>query len=212
MRSRLAAITTMCVLQWFAATNLAEAQRQKGKMGGGAGFAWLADPDVNHGSTFAVGGFFGSRFNDNVSVEAGLYYMGSNRVFAANGVPVDQTRDIPAFRFETTRFHADGVVVFNIGRRQPFHPFVLFGGGVQRVDDKRTDFTFEITPPEPPPGTPVPEVTLDETRYVPNAIVGGGAEIYFMYNLAVRAEFRIWIPKEWEQHTHTFFFSASYYF
>jgi len=212
MQFRLTAITIVALLQLFAATNLADAQPQKGKIGGGGGFAWLSDPEVDHGSTFSLGGFFGLRFSDNFSVETGLYYMSSNRVFADTGIPVDDVPDTPAFRFETTRFHADGVVVLNIGRRQPFHPFVLFGGGVQRVDDKRTDLTFVIVPPQPPPGTPVQEVTLDETRYVPNGVVGAGAEIYFMYNLAARAEFRLWIPSEWDKRTHTFFFSASYYF
>lgn len=212
MQSRLAAVTIMAFLHLFAATKLAEAQRQKGKIGGGAGFAWLSDPEIDHGSTFALGGFAGLRFNDNFSIEAGLYYMRSNRVFADTGIPVDDVPDTPAFRYETTRFHADGVLVVNIGRRQPFHPFVLFGGGVQRADDKRTDFSFVITPPQPPPGTPVLEVTLNETRYVPNAVVGGGAEIYFMYNLAARAEFRLWLPSDWDKRTHTFFFSASYFF
>ncbi len=214
MPFRLAAIIIVVLLQLFAATDLAEAQRQKGKIGGGGGFAFLTDPDVDLGRTASFGGFFGLRFNDNVSLEGGLYFVRSNRVFNEFDVPVDETPDTPAFRFETTRFHADGVLMLNIGRRQPFHPFVLFGGGVERRDDEQTDFTFEL---DPDTGLPLPlpaelEVVLNETEYLPTAIVGGGTEIYFMYNLAARAEIRFWIPKEWDQRTFIFFFAATYYF
>ena len=211
MPSRLAAIIILALLHVFAATSIAEAQRAKGKIGGGGGFAFLTDPDIEHGSTASVGGFFGRKFNDNVSVEAGLYFVRSNRVFNAFGVPVDQNRDIPAFRFETTRFHADGVLVLNIGRRQPFHPFILFGAGLERRDDQQTDFNAEQ---DPDSGLPIliPEVVLKETRYLPTGIVGGGADIYFMYNLAARAEFRLWLPKEWDQRTFILFFAATYFF
>ncbi len=214
MPFRLAAIIIVALLQLFAATDLAEAQRHKGKIGGGGGFAFLTDPDIEHGSTASVGGFFGMRFNDNVSLEGGLYFVRSNRVFNEFSVPVDDTPDTPAFRFATTRYHADGVLMLNIGRRQPFHPFVLFGGGVERRDDKQTDFTFQL---DPDTGLPLPlpaelEVVLNETKYLPTAIVGAGTEIYFMYNLAARAEIRFWIPKEWDQRTFIFFFAATYYF
>ena len=214
MSFRLAAIIIVVLLQLFAATNLAEAQRQKGKIGGGGGFAFLTDPDIDLGSTASFGGFFGLRFNDNWSLEGGLYFVRSNRVFNEFDVPIDKTPDTPAFRFETTRYHADGVLMLNIGRRQPFHPFVIFGGGVERRDDKQTDFTFEL---DPDTGLPLPlsaelEVVLNETKYLPTAIVGGGAEIYFMYNLAARTEFRLWMPQDWDQRTFIFFFAATYYF
>ena len=212
MPFRLAATIIVVLLQLFAATDLAEAQRQKGKIGGGGGFAFLTDPDVDHGSTASFGGFFGLRFNDNLSLEGGVYFVRSNRVFSELGVPVDDTPDTPAFRFESTRIHADGVLVVNIGRRQPFHPFVLFGGGVERRDDKQTDFSFELDPDTGLVLPPELEVVLNETEYLPTAIVGGGAEIYFMYNLAARAELRFWIPKEWDRRTFIFFFAATYYF
>ena len=154
MPFRLAAIISVALLQWFAATDLAEAQPHKGKIGGGGGFAFLTDPDVEHGRTASFGGFFGLRFNDNVSLEGGLYFVRSNRLFDEFGV-VDET-PTPAFRFETTRFHADGVLVLNIGQRQPFHPFVLFGAGVERRDNKQTDFTFEFEPRYRPTPTPTP--------------------------------------------------------
>lgn len=212
MRSRLAAIIIVASLELVAAVEPALAQRQKGKLGGGAGFAWLSDLDLDLGSTASLGGFVGLRFNDNVSIEGGLYFVRSNRVFSDEGIPVDQTPDTPAFRFETTRFHADGVVVLNIGRRQPFHPFVLGGFGVERRDDKQTDFLIEQ---DPETGIPIAipgDVVLNETNYVPTGVVGGGAEIYFMYNLAARAELRFWIPQDWNERTFTLFFAASYFF
>ena len=211
MLFRLAAIIIVALLQWFAATDLAEAQRQKGKIGGGGGFAFLTDPDVDLGRSASFGGFFGLRFNDNVSLEGGLYFVRSNRVFNQLGVPVDDTPDTPAFRFSTTRFHADGVLVLNIGKRQPFHPFVLFGAGIERRDDEKTDFTFD-DPTADVPMLITSEVVLNETRYLPSAVVGGGAEIYFMYNVAARAEFRLWIPKDWGQRTQILFFAATFYF
>ena len=69
MPFRSAAIITVALLHLFAATDLAEAQAQKGKLGGGAGFAFLKDPEINLGSTATFGGFFGRRFNDNVGIE-----------------------------------------------------------------------------------------------------------------------------------------------
>ena len=212
MPFRLAAIIIVALLQLFAATDLAEAQRHKGKIGGGGGFAFLTHSDVDLGSTASFGGFFGLRFNDNVSLEGGLYFVRSNRVFNEFGVAVDDTPDTPEFRFETTRIHADGMLVLNIGRRQPFHPFVLFGAGVERRDDKQTDFTFGPDPTTDLPTLIDAEVSVNETRYLPTGIVGAGVEIYFMYNLAARAEFRLWIPKDWEQRTQILFFAATYYF
>lgn len=211
MPSRLAAIIILVLLHVFAATDLAEAQRAKSKIGGGGGFAFLTDPDVEHGSTASVGGFFGRRFSDNVSLEGGLFFVRSNRFFDAFGIGVDETRDIPAFRFRTTRFHADGILLLNIGRRQPFHPFILLGGGLERRDDQRTDFTAEE---DPDSGLPilVPEVGPKETIYLPTGIVGAGTDIYFMYNLAARVEIRLWIPKEWDQRTFILFFAATYFF
>lgn len=211
MPFRSAAITIVALLHLFAATDLAEAQRQKGKLGGGAGFAFLKDPEIDLGSTATFGGFLGRRFNDNVSIEGGIYYVSSNRVFNILGEPIDDTGGIPSFRFQTTRYHGDGVVVLNIGRRQPFHPFLLFGAGVERRDDKRTDFTAEA---DPETGLPIltPEVTFEGTEYLPTGIVGGGADIYFMYNVAARAELRFWIPKAWDERTFALLFQVSYFF
>lgn len=214
MSVRSAALTMVALLQLFAATNLAEAQRQKGKLGGGAGFAWLSSPEIDHGSTALVGGFIGYRFNDNFSLESGLYFARSNRVFNVFGVPVDKdpVPPTPAFRFESTRYHADGAFVVNLGRRQPFHPFVLVGGGVERRDQRQTEFILGIDPETGLELIVESEIVLDETEYVPTAIVGGGAEIYFMYNLAARAEVRLWVPKSWDDRTFALFFAATYFF
>ena len=206
------ALVSVMLLQWFAAVDYAEAQRQKFKLGGGAGFAFMSDPEINLGSTATVGGFFGVRFTDNVSVEAGFAWMRSNRVFAESGIPVDDTPDTPSFRFESNRYHLDGTFVWNVGRRQPFHPFLLAGGGVRRRDEKRTEFTFE---PDPDTGVPIlisQDVVLDGSTYEFMGHVGLGAEIYFMYNLAARAEWRLWAPQDWDRKDHMFFFAASFYF
>ena len=206
------ALVPVLFLLLIATPEQAFAQRQKFKIGGGAGFAWLSNPDVDHGSTAALGGFFGFRVNDNVSVETGFNFVRSNRVFNANGVPIDQAGSIPAFRFETNRYHLDGTFVYNIGRRQPFHPFVFAGGGLVRRDEKQTDFTFE---PDPETGQDIlvsQEVVLDGSEYEPTGHAGVGAEIYFMFNLAARVEYRMWFPRTWEKKTHQIFFAASYFF
>ena len=212
MPFRLAALIIVALLQLFAAIDLAEAQRQKGKLGGGGGFAFLTDPDRELGRSASLGGFLGLRFSDNVSLEGGFYFVRSNRVFNEFGIPADDTPDTPAFRFQTTRVHADGALMLNIGGRQPFHPFVLVGGGVERRNDKKTDFRFEVDPVTGVTSLSQSEVVLSETKYLPTAVVGGGAEIYFMYNVAARAEFRLWIPKDWEQHTYMLFFAATLFF
>ncbi len=213
MSVRSAALIIVALHQFFAAADLAEAQRQKGKLGGGAGFAWLSDPDLQLGSTATVGGFIGLRLNDNFSIEGGVYFNRVNRVYNVFGEPLDKEPVVitPDFRFESTRYHADGTVVINLGRRHPFHPFILVGGGIQRRDEKRTNFSIDT---EPDTGLEIliPEVGPKETRYLPNAIVGGGADIYFMYNLAARAEVRVWVPKSWNERTFALFFAATYFF
>lgn len=190
----------------------AEAQRQRFKIGGGAGFASLATPDASLGWTFGVGGFFGYRVSDNVSIESGFTFGRANRTFNSDGVPVDQSRDIPAFQFESQRYQLDGSFVYNFGPRQPFHPFVLAGGTFRRRSEKRTEFVFEADPDTGLPTLIEANVVIDETTYEPAGHIGAGAEIYFMYNLAARAEYRLWFPKDWSRRTQMFLFSASFYF
>ncbi|HSF15633.1 MAG TPA: outer membrane beta-barrel protein [Vicinamibacteria bacterium] len=190
----------------------ARAQAHKFKLGGGAGFAVLKNPEIDHGRTAAVGGFFGLRFNDNLSFEAGFSFARSNRQFNENGEPIDQVQGIPAFGFETNRYHLDGSFVVHLGRRQPFHAFLLAGGGVVRRDEKRTDIFFTFDPVTNQILERREEVTLDTKEYEPTGHVGGGFDLYFLYNLAARVEFRQWLPQTTEKRTRMFFFAATYFF
>jgi opacity protein-like surface antigen len=212
MSSRAIALLIVVCAQLGAAAAHVEAQTQRFKLGGGAGFATLVDPEVDNGRTAIVGGFLGFRFNDNVSLEGGFNFVRSNRVFDAEGNPVDQNQALPAYRFETNRYHADGTFVFHIGRRQPFHPFLLGGGGVVRRDEKRTDITFTFDPDTGLPSGQTTEVVLDTTDYEITGHVGAGFDLYFLYNLAARVEFRQWLPTTFEKRTRAFFFAATYFF
>ena len=212
MSFRPTALVIVALFQCVVATGLVEAQRQKYKIGGGAGFANLKHPDLDLGSTAVIGGFFGFRFNDNLSLETNFSFVRSNRVFAETGIPVDNVPDQPAFRFQTNRYHLDEVFVLNIGRRQPFHPFVYGGGGVIRRDEKRTDFTFERDPDTGQSNLVSQEVTLNRSEYEPAGLAGAGVEFYFMYNVAARAEFRVWFPQSPDKRDRMFFFAASYFF
>ena len=53
---------------------------------------------------------------------------------------------------------------------------------------------------------------LDKTKYEPMFHFGGGVDIYFMYNVAARVEYRIWIPSSTQLNTRAFFFAATYFF
>ncbi len=195
-----------------------QAQAHRYKLGGGAGFASLKDPDFDPGSTAIFGGFFGLRFNDNFSFETGGTFVRSNREFNVNGVPLDEVGSLPApeqvptFRFESTRYHADGTFVIHIGRRQPFHPFVFAGGGVVRRDEKQLEIEFTFDPETGQVLTRDELVFSKVIEYELTGHAGLGFDFYFMYNLAARAEFRFWIPQTWEKRTRTFFFAATYFF
>ncbi len=195
-----------------------QAQAHRYKLGGGGGFANLKDPDLDPGSTVIFGGFFGLRFNDNFSFETGVTFAGSNREFNVNGVPLDQVsglpgdEQIPAVIFESNRYHADGTLVIHIGRRQPFHPFVFAGGGVVRRDEKQAGLEFTFDPETGQVLTREELVLSKVTEYELTGHAGLGFDFYFMYNLAARAEFRVWMPQTWEKRTRTFFFAATYFF
>lgn len=210
MSSRaIALIAIACV---GAATAGVEAQEQRFTLGGGAGLATLQNPEIDHGRTALVGGFFGLRFNDNVALEAGFNFARSNRVFDEENNPVDQSQTLPSFRFQTNRYHVDGTFVYHIGRREPFHPFVLGGGGVVRRDEKRTDITFTFDPNTGAILTQTTEVVFNNSEYELTGHVGAGFDLYFLYNLAARVEFRQWLPTTWDKRTRTFFFAAHYFF
>lgn len=194
-------------------TTLAEAQRQKYKMGGGAGFATIYHPNVDVGRTFALGGFFGLRFNDNISLEANFNFVNTGREYGLDGIPVDEVATIPEFRFETTRYNLDANIMYNFGRRQPFHPYIVGGVGVIRWEERRIDIEFTFDPENP--GAIIGRedtVTIDTRVYEPAVNAGAGFEFYFMYNVAARAEFRVWVPQTTDRWQRQFFFEVSYYF
>ena len=211
MQLRPAALITLLVFYALAAPRPVEAQSQKFKLGGGAGFATMQDPELNLGRTFVVGGFFGLRFNDNFSLETGFNLARSNRVYAEDGIPVDDVPALPSFRFQTNRYQIDGTFLYHIGRRQPFQPYILGGGGLVLRDKTRTDVVFE-TDENGQERLVSSEVVLDTSEYEPAAHFGGGVEIYFLYNVAARAEFRWYIPQSFDQSTRQFFFGATYFF
>lgn len=190
---------------------LVEAQ-QRFRIGGGAGFAVLYNPEVEHGRTAVVGGSLGFRFNDNFSFEGGFSFARSDRQFDETGVPIDQGQSaLPKFQFVANRYHLDGSFLFHIGRRQPFHPYLIAGGGLERVDETRTDFTFTLGENNVIIDR-TEEVVLDTTEYQPTGHFGGGFDLYFLYNVAARVEFRWWLPTDTDKSTRMFFFGASYYF
>lgn len=210
MSNRGAAVISALLLGWG---SLAEAQKQHFKLSGGAGFAFFKSPDVDSGRSPYVGGSLGFRFSDNLSLEGGFSFARSARQFDANGVRVDQTQTIPVYRFEAIRYHLDGTLLFHLGRRQPFQPYVFAGAGLERTDEKRTDLTFFFdengnlanVPPEE-------KVVFDSVSYRPAGHFGGGFDLYFLYNLAARVEFRLYVPQDTALQTRVFFFAASYYF
>jgi hypothetical protein len=218
MTLRRATIPFLLLISWFVSESSSEAQAARYTLGGGAGFASLKDPDFDIGSTAIVGGFFGIRFNDNFSLEAGGNFVWASREYNVNGVPLDKVsglppeEQLPALSLETNRYHIDGTFVFHIGRRQPFHPFLLAGGGVVRRDEKQTELEFSINPDTGGITAGPQTVISDTTDYNLTGHVGAGFDFYFLYNLAARAEVRLWLPQQWENRTRMFFFAATYFF
>ncbi|HJS75614.1 MAG TPA: outer membrane beta-barrel protein [Vicinamibacteria bacterium] len=188
------------------------AAQQKFRLGGGAGFAVLYNPEIEHGRTAVVGGSLGFRFNDNLSFETGFSFARSHRQFSEFGVPIDEQQGgIPAFEFDANRYHLDGSVLVHFGRRVPFHPYVIGGGGLVRRDEMQTDFTYTLGENGEVLDR-TEEVSLDTSEYEPTAHLGAGFDLYFLYNVAARVEFRWWLPTTTDKSTRMFFFGASYFF
>lgn len=204
-------VAALSVALVLIATGRAEAQRQRYKIGGGAGFASLKNTDIDLGWGVIVGGGLGFRFTDNYSLEVGANFTRSNRNFDILGLPVEDNQGIPAYQDEANRYHLDGTFYFHIGRRLPFHPFVFAGAGVERREEKRTNFHY--TYDENNLVTDVTEeVVFDTTEYEPEGHFGAGFDIYVLYNVAARVEVRLWLPQTIEKRTQAFYFTASYYF
>jgi Outer membrane protein beta-barrel domain len=210
MRKRSAAALAALVLLG-PAIGVVEAQ-QRFRIGGGAGLAVLYNPDIEHGRTAVVGGSLGFRFNDHFSVETGFSFARSDRQFSEFGVPIDEQQGgIPQFQWEANRYHLDGSFLYHIGRRLPFHPYLIGGGGLERRDDKRTDFTYTFGENNVILDRQE-EVVLDTSVYEPTAHFGAGFDLYFLYNVSARVEFRWWLPTSTDKSTRMFFFGANYYF
>jgi hypothetical protein len=201
------------------------AQEQRFELGGGGGFSWPYAPEMSLNRAWDLGGFFGIRLNDKLSLETDFSFARSNSQFFDSSVPVLPNQQgegwtfqpaIPTEPFtdwglEDTRYHLDAVLVVHLGRRQPFHPFFFGGAGVLREDRKYTDLT-------PLRGTSAGEIdtenllTRTETDYYPVVAVGGGFDFYILYNVAARFEYRLWTTTEWERRTQRLFFTAIYLF
>lgn len=189
----------------------AMAQKQNFKIGGGAGFAWPKAPVLDLRRGFDLGGFFGVRFNDNWSVETNFSFLRSERQFTITNEPVlEPGIQISAYNLETTRYTMDGTLVYSIGRRQPFHPFIFGGAGMMREDNKNTDLTPLLEPDVDPEEVQL-ETTM-KTDYYPVFSVGAGFDYYILYNVAARFEWRWWITKDFGRRTMSLFASAGYYF
>ena len=192
--------------------HLAESQQQKFKIGGGAGLAILSNPAVDHGKTAAIGGFLGYRFSNNFSLETGFHFGRPNRVYNSDGIALDNTPDIPAFRYQANQYNLDLSTVFHLGRRQPFHPFIYGGAGIMRRDETRTDITTSIDEVTNQTIIESQEIVKDSSTYTPTGHIGIGAEIYFFHNLSARIESKLWVPRRWDNRTFMLLFTASYYF
>lgn len=188
----------------------AAAQEQHLKVGGGAGFSFPSDPLLELERGYDLGGFFGIRFNDNFSLETGFSFQRSERQFTADNLPVqDPSTQLPAFLSESTRYHLDGILLYNIGRRQPFHPFIFGGAGILREDKRTTDLTPLIGAEDP---AAVELETTTESEYYPVVSFGIGFDFYILYNVAARGEWRWWMTEATDRRTHRLFFAATYFF
>jgi Outer membrane protein beta-barrel domain len=209
MSNRRAAVLSLLVI--FGWSSLAQAQSQRFKLSGGAGFALFSHPDVDPGRTAYIGGSLGFRFNDHLSLEGGFAFARSDRQYDENGVRVNQGQSVPAFRFQSAHYRLNGTVLFHIGRRQPFHPFVFAGAGLERTDETRTDLTFTFDENNVIINR-TETLVFDTKSYQPAVHFGGGFDLYFLYNLAARVEYRLYVPQDTSRRTQVFFFGANYYF
>jgi len=178
----------------------ADAQEQRFIVGGGGGFAALADPRLNLGWGTNLGGFFGFRVNDQITLEVSMDFTNVKRVFTQFGDVIVETdpRRVGEFSVDQDRYHLDGTLYYHFGRRKPFHPYIFGGGGLVRRDNTIAEFEGEI---------------VSETTHEPTVSWGAGFDYYFLYNVGVRADFRWWLPAgEWSSRTSRFFAGIGYYF
>lgn len=178
----------------------ARAQEQHFIIGGGGGFASLFDPRLDLGFGTNLGGFFGLRANDQFTLEVSMDYTTVTRVFTEAGDRVEETDPavIGQYQLDQNRYHLDGTLYYHFGRRKPFHPYIFGGGGLVRRDNTITTFEGEVA---------------KETQHDPTVSFGTGFDYYVLYNLAVRADIRWWLPGfGTESRTRRLFFGVGYYF
>ena len=178
----------------------AEAQEQHFIIGGGGGFAALFDPVLDLGWGTNLEGFFGFRINDNFTAEASMDFTSVTRVFTEAGDVVVETDPavVGQFKLDQNRYHLDGTLYYHFGRRKPFHPYVLGGGGLVRRDNTISTFEGE---------------TRGQTAHEPTVSFGAGFDYYFLYNVAVRTDIRWWLPiGSLDARTRRLFFGVGYYF
>ena len=185
-----------------------EAQEQRFLIGGGGGFATLFNPNFELGRGTNLGGFFGVRFNDNVTAEISLASTNVSRAFTlgpgGNFIIETNPSVVAQVQLEQRRYHLDGTLYYHFGRRKPFHPYISGGGGVVRRSLVRTNF-------DPETGTIDQDDRTIETE--PTFSFGGGFDYYFLYNVSVRADMRWWVPGgEWHGRTRRIFGGLAYYF
>jgi len=178
----------------------ADAQEHHFIIGGGGGFATLFDPRLDLGRGTNLEGFFGFRVNDQITLEVSMDFTRVNRVFSEFGDVLVETDPavVGQFGLAQNRYHLDGTFYYHFGRRKPFHPYVFGAGGVVRRDNKIEDLEGEI---------------VRETEHEPTVSFGVGFDYYVLYNVAVRADMRWWLPGgKTESRTRRIFFGVGYYF
>ena len=178
----------------------ADAQEQRFIVGGGGGFASLFDPRLDLGWGTNLGGFFGFRVNDQITLEVSMDFTTVKRVFTEFGEVIVETNPavIGQFSLEQDRYHLDGTLYYHFGRRKPFHPYIFGGGGMVRRDNTIAEFEGEI---------------VKETTNEPTISFGAGFNYYFLYNVGVRADMRWWLPNGGtDSRTRRFFAGVGYYF
>ena len=195
----------------IAGVTVVEAQtRQRYRFGGGAGFGKLNDSDVDLGRVPVVGASLGFRFNDNVSIEFGMTSSFSDNYYDEFDDIVDELRALAAYRIQAERYDLDGTFFYHLGRREPFHAFVFAGGGLARRD--RAEYDVDYTFDENGIAIDRTEVQVERTSaYNAQVHFGAGFDIYVLYNVAARVQFRLRVPQTTELWSRDFFFGAAYY-
>jgi hypothetical protein len=178
----------------------ADAQEQHFIIGGGGGFATLFNPELDLGRGTNLEGFLGFRVNDQITLEVSVDFTSVTRVFTEAGDVVAETDPavVGQYQLDQNRYHLDGTFYYHFGRRKPFHPYIFGAGGLVRRENTITTFEGEIS---------------KMIEHEPTVSFGTGFDYYVLYNVAVRADIRWWLPGgKTDQRTRRLFFGVGYYF